>query len=123
MEKKQQPKKLKQTIMHWSLMLILWIIMVLEAKLVIDILNWWSDPFYLPNEEYIRSRIIEMVALALSVVMVLYTFGVTGFNFIHIAKNGFKNVRYAGFIRINSLILTAFISHWAIFVSVALVWK
>lgn len=100
---------------YWILMFIIWIFFVFEVWFIVFIIQKWGDPFYLSSDSILSSRLGEMIAFALCVVMVLYTIFASLVVIGHLVHNRLKGPQYRALIRMHSLVLFAFIMHWVIF--------
>lgn len=106
----------KYVILHWSIMLILWLLFIFEIWLIVTMLQWWADSTYLTSAFIVKGKIIEIIAFALSIVMALYTIGITILTIVNIFRSTIKKTQYKSFVRLNGLVLTAFFVHWGIFI-------
>lgn len=82
---------------------------------MLTIFRHWTDPLYLSSTFYINSRLGEIVAFALCVVMVVYTLVITVLIIISITRNGVKKLNYIIFNQIHTVVLLAFLILWAVF--------
>ena len=113
----QNLTSVRQVLEHWFIMVVLWGLLYYQANFIIEILDRWSDPFYVSSFFSGGGRLAEMVAFALTTVMSFYIIGMTFFLLAQLITKRFKNIDYQKLIRLNSLALTSFIVYWAIFVS------
>jgi len=114
----QTPSNGRQALKYWILMILIWIFLVLELWFIIDIFNKWSDPYYSSASSVFSSRLGELIAFALCVVMALYSIIATLIVIGHIVHRSLKRVQYRVLTRMHSLVLTAFIVHWLIFLAI-----
>ena len=115
-----EPQKIisvRELLEHWLIMIVLWGMLYFQAIFLAEILDRWSDPFYVSSFFTDGGRLAEMIAFALTVVMSLYIVGVTLFVLWQLIFKSFKNIDYQQLIRLNTLALTSFIVYWVIFIS------
>ncbi len=99
---------------YWILMFIIWMFFVFEVWFIVFIIQKWGDPYYLSSDSILSSRLGEMVAFALCVIMVLYTIFASLVVIGHLVHNKLKDPQYRALIRMHTLVLSAFIIHWII---------
>ena len=115
-----EPQKIisvRELLEHWLIMIVLWGLLYFQAIFLAEILDRWSDPFYVSSFFTDGGRLAEMIAFALTVVMSLYIVGVTLFVLWQLIFKSFKNIDYQQLIRLNTLALTSFVVYWVIFIS------
>ena len=115
-----EPQKIisvRELLEHWLIMIVLWGMLYFQAIFLAEILDRWSDPFYVSSFFTDGGRLAEMIAFALTVVMSLYIVGVTLFVLWQLIFKSFKNIDYQQLIRLNTLALTSFVVYWVIFIS------
>ncbi|MFA5134698.1 MAG: hypothetical protein WC505_02805 [Patescibacteria group bacterium] len=113
----------KQAAIHWTIMGVLWGMLIFEIWLIHAMLLWWADPTRVSAFFLVQGRIIEIIAFALCIVMALYTIGITVMLIVNLCRKTMQHVQYRSFVRLNSLVLAAFIIHWGIFAVVAILLK
>jgi len=104
-----------QKMWHWVLLAILWLLLYFELYYIIDIAEKWSNPFYLSANGFFNSRLAEILAFALCVVMSLYTAGISIFFVILLLKQGYKNLEFYALVRLHLLAITSFVIYWGLF--------
>lgn len=90
---------------HWVLMVIFWILMLIGGYCVISIR---IGTFIKSDNTVLISSVF-----ALALLMAIYSVGMTLFFFINLFINRFRNKKYDFFVKLNSLMLLAFIISWA----------
>jgi hypothetical protein len=100
---------------YWILMFIIWMFFVFEVWFIVFIIQKWGDPYYLSSDSILSSRLGEMIAFALCVVMVLYTIFASLVVIGHLVNNKLKDPQYRALIRMHCLVLCAYVIHWIIY--------
>jgi signal transduction histidine kinase len=100
------PKKPHRTlaIVHWSLMTFFWILLIPSIYYIIGIKTGKLFKY--------DHTILVSTVFALALLMIVYSIGVTLFFFANLSLNKFKDKKYVFFVRLNSLVLAAFIVAW-----------
>jgi len=99
---------------YWILTFIIWLFFVFEVWFIIFIIQKWGDPYYLSSNSILSSRLGEMIAFALCVVMVLYTIFASLAVIGQLVNNKLKDPQYRVLIRMHCLVLCAYVIHWII---------
>lgn len=111
-----QPDSRKHQIIHWSLMIVLWILLFLETRLAINIVKWWNILPSNTSASPFITKTAEMGAFALSVIMILYSITVSVYLVYRFIRLRGKSFQCKPWIRLNSLVLSSFAIYWVIFI-------
>jgi hypothetical protein len=103
--KVQKKSNYNNAIIHWILMVIFWLLMFIGGYCVIGI----------RTGDFVKSdnTVLISAIFALGLLMATYSIGVTLFFFINLFINKFQNKKYDFFVKLNGLMLLAFIILWA----------
>ena len=75
-------------------------------------LDWWSNPLTITNRIQIGGQLAEIIVFALSLIMGIYTIGVTIMLLVQFIRKKTLSIDYSHFLRLNNLVVSAFFIHW-----------
>ncbi len=104
MENKVKKNQNKYQISYWIYSIIFWIIGVLLAIFIQDLLLGWGNPRAITTFTHIKNRLGEVVAFGMSVVILLYSTVATSLLIFGIFKPGLSKFNYKFYSKMHSLI-------------------
>ena len=116
-------QKIQDIIKYWMLMLIFWILSYFEIQFIQKTIANWRDPFYLTEYTLGISRIAEISAFALVIILLIYSFGSTVLLIRHLIRTKFHHIRYHALARMHVLVMVVFIIYWAIYILLFIIFK
>ncbi|XOU94822.1 MAG: hypothetical protein ACNFW9_02015 [Candidatus Kerfeldbacteria bacterium] len=105
----------KQKIKYWIYMVIFWALGILLSMFVQDLLYGWGNPRVITSFTHIKSRLGEVIAFGMSVVVILYSIIATALLIYGSFKPGLKKLNYRGYSKAHSLVLFALIFYTVLF--------
>ena len=102
-------------IKHWFLFVIVWILSYLELNIVFDLLEKWSNHYYISSYPLRFGRLGEIIIFALAVVISIYAVGITLFEIGYFFYKKFHGIRYYALYKLHLLVVSAFLVHLVIF--------